>query len=821
MSGKSTTAKGDAFRDTLERVLSAAGFQTVPETKLGHKNIDVSAVWTRDSLVGEQRFAFEAKDYAGTLPGEECSKFASDHLPYLQNSAIDHTWLVSRGPISPGGRAVADTHPRLRIMTFTELQRQLLGIDSYLADLVEEHKASQLDRFYIRPETSAGEDLESFVQGWLRSDRAPPTFVLGAYGKGKSTFALHLAASMARKALEDPTARAPILVRLGEIADEQSIEGLLGKVLASQHRVANYHFNTFRALNEVGRFLLIYDGFDEMKHGLTPAKFQQVLAELMRLDEGDARILVLGRDTAFHDDAEFRAIIDGVQRTGAGREVATPGRRQYGHVELRGFTVEEARTFVANYLPVLAEKEGSGPSTDPAWITQRVAELSSGRFDQLLERPVHAQMLCRIAVQPDQLRPEMSVYELFDSFVHYLLSREVDKRGRDRSFPIDVRRRFNASLAWWLWEKGGASTTTLADIPQSLCDAAARDARHSLDREETRRELVQGCLIEKGVSTIYFHRSLQEFLAAEYLIENDLLSRTGPGWLGEVTSALTPEVIEFIVAGANVSTKRRTKALEWLGALRNADGHRISIQGFELFVQLARELNLAMDDPYESPWLVWLAFLQRTGARDFTHRGRNTFNVLADLIAGSRKRAVEAQAAAVYVLCRTLFHELPGEPFTPALAAMVPIASLAEAVQNAKVKKSERQIVRQDEDFLFWALLRSWHVERRIGEELGVTIDLTRLHHDAMTMLPGGFDRDVEEPRGKVSVPVQALYRGLATLKPAASESDLDKIRPFFNDPDARSKIAPLQVEHREASVRVAVPPPPVDRPKLTTKRRL
>ncbi|MEL4486227.1 hypothetical protein AAEH76_22040, partial [Shewanella algae] len=83
---------------------------------------------------------------------------------------------------------------------------------------------------------------------------------------------------------------------------------------------------------------------------------------------------------------------------------------------------------------------------------QRVAELVSGRFDQLLERPVHAQMLCEIAAHPDQLRTDMSVYELFDSFVHYLLLRELEKRGRDKDFPIKVRRRFNASLAWWLWE---------------------------------------------------------------------------------------------------------------------------------------------------------------------------------------------------------------------------------------------------------------------------------------------------------------------------------------------------------------------------------
>lgn len=678
-----------------------------------------------------------------------------------------------------------------------------------------------MEQYYIRPETVAGEDLERQVEAWLATDGAPPLFVLGSYGKGKSTFASHLAAAMARKALADPMARAPILLRLGEIADEQSIEGLLGKVLASQHRVSNYHFDTLRALNRVGRFLIIYDGFDEMKHGLTPSKFQLVLSELMKLDEGDARILVLGRDTAFHDEAEFRAVMDGVQRTPAGRELPTPGRRRYSHVEIRSWTPDEARSYVARFLPVRAAAERDGPAADPAWLAQRVAELSSGRFDRLLERPVHAQMLCEIAVQPDQLRADMSVYELFDSFVHYLLHREIEKNGRDSDFPIEVRRRFNAGLAWWLWERGGASTTTLADIPQSVCDAATRNLRHSLGREEMRRELIQGCLVEKGINTIYFHRSLQEFLAAEHLIETDLLQRGGSSdWLSEVTAAVTPEVIEFAVAGAGVSSARRDRALQWLEALGKANGVRVSLPGFDLFVQLAREFDVVIDDPFGSPWLIWLSFLQKTGARDFSHRGRNTFPVLADLLIGSRNRPKEAQAAVLYALARTLFHPAQGSDpaLTTALAAMIPVGRLKDVVEQASYKKSERQIIRESDDFTLWALLRSWTIEQEADGQV-LKVDLSRLHHDALTVLPVGFGSDADETITVVTVSVQAIYRALANLKPEVSERFIEGLRPFFNDPAVRRAISPIQVEYRGPVIRTAPVPPPEKRPTLSMHR--
>lgn len=815
MGRKSTTDKGNAFRDALEKVLSAAGFTTTVETKVGHKNVDVSAVWTRDAITGVQRFAFEAKDFNGTLPAKECSEFATDHLPYLQTGDLDQAWLISNGPIAPGGRSIEDLHRGLQIMTFIELQRRLLLIDAYLKDLVEQHDSSQLTKYYVRPETSDGEDLEQHVEQWLAAEDAPPLFVLGAYGKGKSTFATHLAAGMARRALQDPTARAPILVRLGEIADEQSIEGLLGKVLASQHRVTNYHFETFQALNRNGRFLIIYDGFDEMKHGLTPAKFQQVLLELMRLDEGGARVLVLGRDTAFHNEDEFRAIVDGVQRTGAGREIAAPGRRPYRHVEIRGFTADEARGFVAAYLPIRAQAERDGPATDAAWIAQRVAELSTGRFDRLLERPVHAQMLCEIAVQPDQLRADMSVYELFDSFVHLLIHRELEKKGRDRSFPLEARRRFNAHLAWWLWEKGGTSTTTLADIPQSICDAATKDLSHSLSREETRRELIQGCLVEKGVSTIYFHRSLQEFLAAEHLIETDLLKSAGStNWLREVTAAVTPEVIEFVVAGADVSQARRDRALGWLRQLAEAPADQVEIPGFDLFTQLARSMNVTIKNPMDSPWLVWLAFFQRTGARDFAFRGPNTFPVLADLLTAARGASREAQAATIYLLCRLLFHHAENNGLFTAIAAMVPASTLAEAVERARSKKSEKQIILHGGNFMLWSLLRAWEV--KLLEDLQMlSIDVVRLHHDAMTAMQYGFGQDASGEIKAVVFPVQALYRAMSQLKPPVSDRTIDGIRPFFNDADIRKAIAPIAVEHRRAAIQMPAQPKPADRPKL------
>lgn len=809
----STTKKGDGFRDVVGQLLRAAGFSATEEMRVGHKHVDVVGVYSRDELTGSLRYAFEAKNYDKSLPVSECAKFVSDYQPLLHSQQIDHAWLISHGPISPAGmEAIEAADRRIQAFTFAEFQRRLLSLDSYMKRLVDDAEQIKLSEYYIPPETPDGNDLFVEVNKWIAEANSPPLFVLGPYGKGKSTFALHLASQMAKAALNDHLVRVPILIKLGEIADEQSIEGLLGKVLTSQYRVQNYHFETFQALNREGRFLIIYDGFDEMKHGLTHAKFQYVMTELMRLDEGNSRILVLGRDTAFHDEREFRSIIHGVQLTAAGTEVPMLDRRPYRTIEIRGFTSDEAKTYVQKYLPIRAARETTGSATDSKWVRDRILELTSGRFDQLLERPVHAQMLCEIAILSNQLRADMSVYELFDSFVHYLLEREVKKKGRNSQFPIAVRRTFNAGLAWWLWQLGGFSTTTLADIPQVICDDATADITHSLPKEEMRRELIQGCLVEKGSNTIYFHRSIQEFLVAEHLITQDLLqnSLAKSEWLSEVTKNITPEVIEFIVAGATATPERLNSTKQWISLLSNATGDRIPFGGFSLFNELARHISLTITDAQHSAWLIWLRFFTSSGADRFGQRRANTYNILSDLITNYGTYTAEVQAAVVYAVARVLqaSKAIERNDIAFLIASLLPMQEFVAAVEAAREKRSNRLVISQDDSFFLWSILSSWNISRDESGALMITIDLVKLHHGTLHLIPGSFEPETGTPVSTVSLSVQALYQALSNLPKPVSDKEIDRIRPYFNDSRIQKHIVPVVVEYRTEIVTKKIAPP-------------
>lgn len=78
------------------------------------------------------------------------------------------------------------------------------------------------------------------VVAWLATEDPTPLAILGGYGAGKSSFAKRLVTQQAAQALTDPSARRPILIKLGGLSRYSDLEGFLGAMLTSQHNVRGY-----------------------------------------------------------------------------------------------------------------------------------------------------------------------------------------------------------------------------------------------------------------------------------------------------------------------------------------------------------------------------------------------------------------------------------------------------------------------------------------------------------------------------------------------------------------------------------------------------
>jgi hypothetical protein len=791
-----TIEKGNAFRDLIASMLAAAAFAPETEAREQFKKVDIR--WRREDLDGPLRYVVEAKDHAGTLGMDECRDFVVDYGTLVENGNVDRAWLVSKGPLSPDGRALVDAKRGCKAMTFAEFQRRLLGLDNYLHGLIAEYETARISEYYIPLHTEDGTDLEKIVRDWVDKDDALPLAVVAGYGKGKSTFARHIAAALAREARDESWRRVPVLVPLGDIVDEQSLEGLLGKIFTSRPGVRDYNFGLFDKLNSAGRYVVIFDGFDEMKHGMTITRFEANITELMRLDKGAAKLIILGRDTAFQDDYEFKSIIQGRQITAGGQEVKARDRRPFRELTVRNFTVDEAKKFVQSFFPVVARDSarGYGKAVDEAWITARLAELLKGEFDGLLVRPVHAQMLSEIATDPSVSLTDLSKYRLFDLFVHFLLDREVKKRGRDPVFSLDIRRQFNRDLAYWLWSQGGVSTISLASIPAEICRRAASSIRHDYDDATLRKELTAGCLIEKSTTgTIYFgHRSLQEFLVAEFLIGTDFANVSSDDKRGavETLGLVTPEVGSFLIEAAVSLPLARDIVLMWLDILKNLRRKDMSRSGMRFFMELCETFPDRLAARANDPWFIWLRYFVANRGVEFapkTNAAIEQLSATLNFLMGTK----DQQAATLILFAEALSRpsEARARLAAPLIAKWLGPASLRNAIAKAqRVGRSEHYYVAMDDNLTLWAFLHSAKVA---SNPPNITVDLRELRKRAGALLPMGFadeqDEGLPEDSRFISVLAQAVYRAWDTR-----EAELEKLRPYFNDEALRSKILPLEV---------------------------
>jgi energy-coupling factor transporter ATP-binding protein EcfA2 len=802
----STTHSGNSFRDAVRILLEAAGYINIQvEKPLPGKNVDIYA--ERRGLI-QERVAFETKAYQGTLSNGVANEFSSDYGALLLKKHIHKAFLVSKGPISPSAYASLETH-QTSGMTYDEFQRHIFGAPEYLSDLEQQYDRDEAPTFYVPSRVESG-PLEDAVHKWLSDKHTRPLVVLGGYGSGKTTFASHLTGVMTKAATRDPHARIPVRIKLGDLTEQNNLEGLFGAHFTATHRVSGYNWPLFRRLNGLGRFLIIFDGFDEMKHGMTISTFQKQFDLLLQLAEQDAKVLILGRDTAFLDEAEFRAVIKGRRITPNGNEVLNYARPECDHVKLVPFSKHEARMFVERYFRHLVLKDGKKLD---GWAEGRLAELCSSRFDHLVKKPVHAQMLCRIATQPQWSLDHVDQFSLYDMFVEYLLMREVDKQGRFASFGVPVRRTANSSLSWWLFSQEAASTVSLTNAPVGLFKKAVHEVSHDFDDEGLVRELAQGCLIEKGADVVYFgHRSIQEFLAAEHLFDVGLEPDQDPASsISSVCRWATEQVCDFLA--------------EFLS--RRSNGRDVATAAIDMFQGYVGPLDLDRLAPFEVALKhssydltnltgasgVWLRWLSQWKISEAFQRDESSAALLERIYRANRN---DEYAAAVHLLFCAVMAGGPiqtGNAVAPLIASLIDVPELLGLMANHGGKRVIA--VKSDEHPRSFVLGKSTSLHtHKVNGELMVELDMdaaNQIARKTLGYLPTRSTTEGALSAGTplLSAPVQAVMRSLREQRGGELNSGKEELLRQFFTTQIRQKLSVVEVAR---STRVAPNPRPLRR---------
>ncbi|MFI5916896.1 NACHT domain-containing protein [Dactylosporangium sp. NPDC051541] len=503
-------------------------------------------VGTHDDLRTRSGSLHSAGAFRSGRSGPSTSQIFPDggHPPYfsiMQPCRLhEGTGLIVTDEIAKESLPSAYADARLSVQSIRELLSNAMDFTSYLNALTVAFKESPdgIAQYYVPPQTTSKLDLNRLIERWIESresepDDLPggrPVAILGAYGIGKSSFATFLAATAAQRALKEPLARKPVLIKLGDVAGEQSLEGLLGKHFTATNPVSGYRFDIFQSLNASGGLLVILDGFDEMKQLLSWREFKYNLGQLNRLCSGNAKVVLLGRPTAFENDEQHRYALHGIKPTPVGH-INEQGWPDYTEVEIAPLQRDRMMQFLTRYLGFRNSRIASDASAmEVLW-----QKVNSPQLRDISRRPVQLRMLAEILPTYKGELATLDLAAVYDIFIDRLISEVIEREETKHSrlaFSGQERRRFLADFAYWLWTTRGVSAD--ADrIPDALFAPFIKED----DLERTRRDLIAGSPLDRrsGERIRFPHRSFQEFLVAERL------------WAKIVDGTATMETVESFV----------------------------------------------------------------------------------------------------------------------------------------------------------------------------------------------------------------------------------------------------------------------------------
>ncbi|MEG4441546.1 NACHT domain-containing protein [Microcoleus sp. AT9_B5] len=285
----------------------------------------------------------------------------------VKKQRTDEGWLVTARRISSAARdeVKKDENRDLACYTFDELLDQDADFTAYLDWLETEITSREINTKYvplactkdeIDPDTHRkigvshydGRDgwIEGYIDLWLDDPVKEHISVLGEFGTGKTWFAMHYAwlalqryKKAQRRGLERP--RLPLVIPLRDYAKAVSVESLFSEFFFRKHEIPLAGYSAFEQLNRMGKFLLIFDGFDEMAAKCDRQEAINNFWELAKAVVPGAKVILTCRTEHFPEGNEGRALFNAELQ--ASTTILTGELPQFEVLELEKFNDEQIR----------------------------------------------------------------------------------------------------------------------------------------------------------------------------------------------------------------------------------------------------------------------------------------------------------------------------------------------------------------------------------------------------------------------------------------------------------------------------------------------
>jgi WD40 repeat protein len=436
----------------------------------------------------------------------------------------DEGWLIVNRRISPAVQTelAKDENQHLSCMTFDELIDQDADFEPYLKWLEEEVIKRGIDRKYVSlacdkeeidpitqhsiATSSYGEPegwIEGYIKQWLSDDSKEHVSILGEFGTGKTWFSFHYAWDCLRaykeakeQGLERP--RLPLVIALRDYNKALKVESVLSDLFFNKHDI-RLNSSVFDCLNQMGKLVIIFDGFDEMADKVDRQKMIDNFWELARVICPGSKVILTSRTEHFPDYKASKAMMDAeLKSSSTNLKWESP---RFEILELAKFNEAQIRQVLIN------EVIDKGLSTD---IVEKV--MVRAELLDLARRPVMTELIIEAMPEIEAGKPvDMSrVY-------YYAIVRKMDRDIKaERTFTsLADKLYFLCEIAWEMLSTERMKLN-YREFPDRIRQIFPQLVTEAKDLDHWHYDMMGQTILIRNADGDYTpaHRSLLEFLVA-------------------------------------------------------------------------------------------------------------------------------------------------------------------------------------------------------------------------------------------------------------------------------------------------------------------
>ena len=468
-------------------MLRLLGYQVERNTTLAGVQIDLFAE-VKTGVI-RLRLMVECKDYdvGQTVGIEEIKEFLGTLLA-VRGKQVDKGIVVARSGFTRAAKELAE-NAGVEAVTFSDLQNQLVDFAPYLDRVIAEFDDNKVASNYIDLSYSESEDftqnadlihrpLEDAVNRVLFDNQKSRLALLGNFGTGKTTWCKKYARDLALKYRQEKAGRIPILISLSDYDSNVDIQQLVTNTLQYTYGV-RIDAQVCQELQRLGRFVILFDGFDEMAIRVDADVVRENLREISKIGRIPLNVYILTCRTHFFRDRVQAEVLTDFD------VLYIP---EWGEAELR------------EYLQCRFKTE---------WERQLKRIHGTHNLAELAQTPLFLEMI--VATLPE-LGDEVRRSDLYEKYTQGWIVEQSRRRGA--RLPADDRRAFVSDLAIHLYRDDKLAYhyrdfPSLIKLRFKVEDAAQMDYLQSD---------VQNCTFVTRTGTGHYefrHKSFMEFFVAK------------------------------------------------------------------------------------------------------------------------------------------------------------------------------------------------------------------------------------------------------------------------------------------------------------------